>query len=154
MSFHHPIIINEVINICITRNWRWVKLYEGADFVLLSVMSMLTLDAFALQTGSTSYYFTLTGDHEAQEEKENSRKRQCVCTGDCSDCLFQLGNSLHVLWITLNLYFIFVLIISVVICLENTSSFCYKIIETMQTFHAVVWVQHSFILGPNEKKLS
>lgn len=28
---------------------------------------------------------------------------------------------------------------------------CYKSIETMQIFHAVVWVQHSFILGPNEK---
>lgn len=27
---------------------------EGADFVLLGVMSLLTLDAFALQTGSTS----------------------------------------------------------------------------------------------------
>ena len=36
-------------------NARRVKLYEGADFVLLSTMSVLTLDAFALQTGSTSY---------------------------------------------------------------------------------------------------
>lgn len=35
-------------------NARRVKLYEGADFVLLSMMSVLTLDAFALQTGSTS----------------------------------------------------------------------------------------------------
>jgi len=34
-------------------NGRRVRLYEGADFVLLSVMSVLTLDAFALQTGST-----------------------------------------------------------------------------------------------------
>lgn len=58
ISFHHPIIIIEVIDVCITRNWignAWrVKLYEGADFVLLSMMSVLTLDAFALQTGSTS----------------------------------------------------------------------------------------------------
>lgn len=35
-------------------NARRVKVYEGADFVLLGMMSVLTLDAFALQTGSTS----------------------------------------------------------------------------------------------------
>lgn len=48
---------NKVIDICITRNWIEVlgeRNSEGADFVLLGVMSMLTLDAFALQTGSTS----------------------------------------------------------------------------------------------------
>lgn len=36
------------------RNARRVKLNEGVDFLQLSMMSVLTLDAFALQTGSTS----------------------------------------------------------------------------------------------------
>lgn len=36
------------------RNARRVNLNEGVDFVLPSMMSVLTLDAFALQTGSTS----------------------------------------------------------------------------------------------------
>lgn len=56
INFHHPIIINKVIDICITRNWIGVlgETLEGADFVLLGTMSVLTLDAFALQTGSTS----------------------------------------------------------------------------------------------------
>lgn len=57
ISFHHPIIINKVIDICINRNWIGVlgeRNFEGADFVLLGMMSVLTLDAFAFQTGSTS----------------------------------------------------------------------------------------------------
>lgn len=35
------------------RNARRVKI-QGVDFVQLSMMSVLTLDTFALQTGSTS----------------------------------------------------------------------------------------------------
>jgi len=74
---------------------------------------------------------SLERDRETQEEKENSRISQCICTGDCWDCLFQLGNSLHVLWITLNIYLIFVLIISVVLCLLKYFFLCYKIIQTV-----------------------
>lgn len=57
INFHHPIIIYKVIDTCIIRNWIGVlgeRNSEGADFVLLGMMSVLTLDAFALQTGSTS----------------------------------------------------------------------------------------------------
>lgn len=35
-------------------DWSSRRNSEGADFVLLGTMSVLTLDAFALQTGSTS----------------------------------------------------------------------------------------------------
>lgn len=135
IDFHHPILINEVIDVRITRNW----------------IRMLTLDAFALQTGSTFWSFTLTGDHETQEEKENSRISQRICTDDCSDCLFQLGNSLHVLWISLILYLIFVLMISVILCPEILH-FITKLYEWCRSCtDATMWVQHNFILGPHHK---
>lgn len=35
-------------------DWSARRNSEGVDFVLLGTMSVLTLDAFALQTGSTS----------------------------------------------------------------------------------------------------
>lgn len=38
-----------------------------------------------LPTGSTSSHFALPGDHETQEEKEDSGISQCICTGGCSD---------------------------------------------------------------------
>lgn len=133
-------------------NARRVNLNEGVDFVLPSMMSVLTLDAFALQTGSTSWSFTLTGDHETQEEKENSRISQCICTDDCSDCFFQLGNSLHVLWISLILYLIFVLMISVTLCPEIFLFITRLYKRCRSCTDAAMWVQHNVILGPHHKK--
>lgn len=55
INFHHPIIINKVIDMYNQKlDWSARRNSEGADFVLLGTMSVLTLDAFALQTGSTS----------------------------------------------------------------------------------------------------
>lgn len=83
-----------------------------------------------------------------RRRKKIAEEVQCICPDDCSDCLFQLGNSSTVPWITSNLYLIFGLIISVVLRLQNTSSFVIILFKLHRAF-----VQPCFILGPNEKKI-
>lgn len=78
-------------------------------------MSMLTLDAFALQTGPTSQHLTICGDYGTQEEEEETAE--------------QTDGSAHIIaWIvssdwefttcalvSVNLYLIFMLNISLVL---------------------------------------